>query len=110
VPWEITCKDCNKAFLFDDLEQERYSRDGFAPPKRCKPCRAVRRGARIASTESEDTPLPVDPPAPPPAPPPSTPPRAQFEAQCGACGVLTSVPFEPTEKRPVYCDTCFQYR
>lgn len=108
MAWEITCKDCKKAFLFDDLEQERYARDGFAPPRRCKPCRAVRRGARIASTDDEPVaPPPVEPPAPPPPP---APPRARFEAQCGACGVLTSVPFEPTELRPVYCDTCFQYR
>lgn len=109
MSWEITCKDCCKAFLFDDLEQERYARDGFAPPRRCKPCRAVRRGARIADGEP-DVPPRGEPPAAPAGAATAPPPRPLFEVQCGACGVMTSVPFQPTEQRPVYCDTCFQYR
>ncbi len=96
--WEMVCKDCGQGFLFEGAEQERYARDGFAPPKRCRPCRAARRAAK---PRDEST------------PPPTTPARAQpvlHEAQCGACGALTHVPFEPTDLRPVYCQTCFEYR
>lgn len=101
--WEIVCKDCGKGFLFEGAEQERYARDGFAPPKRCRPCRAARRATTKPRDES----------TPPPATPTTTtsrPEPALHEAQCGACGALTRVPFEPTDLRPVYCQTCFEYR
>jgi CxxC-x17-CxxC domain-containing protein len=94
VAQELPCKDCGATFVFEDEEQERYARDGFEPPKRCKACRAARR---------------KDKPAPPPKPEPDAK-KPLHEVQCGACGVLTWVPFEPTGLRPVYCEECFQLR
>ena len=36
--------------------------------------------------------------------------RSQHEAVCGDCGVSTTVPFRPTQDRPVYCRPCFNAR
>jgi CxxC-x17-CxxC domain-containing protein len=30
-----------------------------------------------------------------------------FEVKCTDCGKSTTVPFEPTKGKPVYCKTCF---
>ena len=35
-------------------------------------------------------------------------PREMFEAVCAECGKTTTVPFKPTQGRPVYCRDCFQ--
>ncbi|MCO5165320.1 MAG: zinc-ribbon domain containing protein [Planctomycetes bacterium] len=104
MPQELVCKECGRPFLFEDAEQERYARDGFEPPRRCRPCRAARRAAGRPPSER----LPR--PAPPPAPPRDPKGRPLHEAQCGACGALTRVPFEPSDVRPVYCAVCFEYR
>jgi CxxC-x17-CxxC domain-containing protein len=37
-------------------------------------------------------------------------PRPSFDAVCAACGQKTTVPFEPTQGRDVYCRDCFQKR
>jgi CxxC-x17-CxxC domain-containing protein len=100
VATELVCQDCARTFVWEDHEQERYARDGFDPPRRCRACRAARRarrGGKAGGGKAEGAPKPA-------APAPG------FEAQCGACGVLTRVPFEPKGDRPVYCATCFQYR
>jgi CxxC-x17-CxxC domain-containing protein len=34
--------------------------------------------------------------------------REMFEAVCAECGKPTTVPFKPTQGRPVYCRDCFQ--
>jgi hypothetical protein len=43
---ELHCADCGHKFIFS-AENQVYFRDkGYAPPKRCKPCRAVKKQAR----------------------------------------------------------------
>ena len=37
-------------------------------------------------------------------------PRQSFDAVCAACGQKTTVPFEPTAGRDVYCRDCFKKR
>lgn len=37
-------------------------------------------------------------------------PRPSFDAVCAACGQKTTVPFEPTAGRDVYCRDCFKKR
>ncbi|MBI2054911.1 MAG: DNA-directed RNA polymerase [Candidatus Sungbacteria bacterium] len=34
--------------------------------------------------------------------------RPKFPATCSKCGKETTVPFQPTEGRPVYCFECFK--
>jgi CxxC-x17-CxxC domain-containing protein len=33
--------------------------------------------------------------------------KRMFNVKCTNCGKSTTVPFEPTEGKPVYCKTCF---
>ena len=35
-------------------------------------------------------------------------PRPSFDAICAACGIKTTVPFEPTQGREVYCRECYK--
>ncbi len=44
---QLTCLDCNQQFTFTAGEQEFYERKGFKEePKRCKPCRDLRKVRR----------------------------------------------------------------
>ncbi len=45
---QITCCDCQVVFDFNEGEQEFYASKGLTPPKRCKPCRELKK-ARQAS-------------------------------------------------------------
>jgi hypothetical protein len=38
----LTCADCGAEFMWSAGEQDYYDYKGFAPPKRCKPCREAR--------------------------------------------------------------------
>ncbi|MCW4018305.1 MAG: hypothetical protein NWF00_06465 [Candidatus Bathyarchaeota archaeon] len=33
--------------------------------------------------------------------------KTMFEAKCTECGKIATVPFKPTEGKPVYCKECF---
>lgn len=43
---QLTCADCQQAFVFTARDQEFYSGKGFVPPKRCKPCRDAKKQAK----------------------------------------------------------------
>ena len=78
----LVCSDCGREFTFTVGEQEFYSSRGLLnEPKRCPECRVARRRGGG--------------------------PRRSFPAVCASCGVETTVPFEPTEGRPVYCKECY---
>lgn len=36
--------------------------------------------------------------------------EGMFETKCTECGQTTTVPFNPTKGRPVYCRVCFSKR
>ncbi|MGA8042068.1 MAG: zinc-ribbon domain containing protein [Terracidiphilus sp.] len=81
----LTCIDCGAEFIFTAGEQLFFHDKQFTnDPKRCKQCKAKRaagNGAR-ARTETRTT--------------------------CSECGLSTTVPFKPTQGRPVLCRSCFQ--
>lgn len=82
----LVCRDCGQEFAFTVGEQEFYASRGLQnEPKRCPQCRASRRNARGDSAA----------------------PKQAFSAVCAACGVETTVPFEPRQERPVYCKECY---
>lgn len=84
----LVCRDCGQEFAFTAGEQEFYASRGLQnEPKRCPQCRAARRTSRGDSF--------------------GTAPRQAHTAICAACGVETTVPFEPREERPVYCKECY---
>ena len=44
---QITCSECQGAFVFTEAEQDFYASKGLAaPPKRCKTCRQARKAAK----------------------------------------------------------------
>lgn len=83
----LTCSECGQDFTFTAGEQEFYlSRGLMNEPRRCSECRAARRRERRGAYGDE---------------------KRVFSAVCADCGVETTVPFEPTEGRPVYCKECY---
>ncbi len=133
----LVCNDCKEPFIHTVADQERYLEKGFAhQPKRCPTCREKRRTEKAAkqapkpaAPPPERRPRPERPAgqrsfsrgdsAPPGrrfgfrGPPPRggagpSGPRTEYPARCAACGTETTVPFKPTEGRPVYCRDCYR--
>ena len=79
----LVCGDCGREFTFTAGEQEFYLSRGLVnESRRCPECRAAWRTERRGGDGGS---------------------RGSYPAVCAACGVETTVPFEPTEGRPVYC-------
>ena len=92
----IACIDCVREFIWTAGEQTFFHDKGLQnPPKRCKECKKAKnlRLAAIELSRSNGT-------------------RYKFEikADCASCGEATTVPFYPSQGRPVYCRTCFAGR
>lgn len=95
----ITCVDCGQDFVHSADDQSRYAERGFTnEPKRCRECREKRKaqggrgggggGGGFGGGGHS--------------------PRESYEVTCAECGASTTVPFRPTEGRPVYCRDCFR--
>lgn len=90
----LMCADCGGEFIFTAGEQIFFFDKQFKnDPKRCKPCKGRRSGA-----------LGV-PGAGPAAAGIS---RTETRTTCSECEIETTVPFKPTQGRPVLCRQCFQ--
>lgn len=55
----LYCSDCHQQFLFSVAEQRFFAEKGFTQPKRCRNCRAARRG-RPSGSQGYSGPDPVD--------------------------------------------------
>src|SRR5580693_887956 len=80
----LKCIDCGEEFVFTAGEQLFFHDKQFKnDPKRCKQCKAKRAngGPRV---------------------------RTETRTNCSACGEETTVPFRPTQGRPVLCRSCFE--
>ncbi|OGH97268.1 MAG: hypothetical protein A2039_02965 [Candidatus Melainabacteria bacterium GWA2_34_9] len=94
---ELQCVECGQGFIFSGEDQEFYQQKRYSTPKRCPVCRANRKmndtrgggGGRSGGGGGRG-------------------PRPQFKAVCAACGIETTVPFEPKSDRPVYCSDCYR--
>ncbi|MEO6982631.1 MAG: zinc-ribbon domain containing protein [Edaphobacter sp.] len=90
----LTCADCGGEFIFTAGEQLFFFDKQFKnDPKRCKPCKSKRAGAGPATGTG---------------PAAAGLSRTETRTQCSECGVETTVPFKPTQGRPVLCRQCFQ--
>src|SRR5207237_9408687 len=85
----LKCSECGAEFVFTGGEQMFFADKGFKnEPKRCKACKAKRaEGGGHAA-----------------------PARTETKTNCSQCGKETTVPFRPTQGRPVFCRECFQQR
>ncbi len=80
---QLKCRDCAGDFIFTATEQQFFAHRGLVnEPKRCANCRVSKRLER-KGVEVKTSDL-----------------------ICGECGVLTRVPFEPKQGRPVLCMRC----
>ena len=85
----LKCSECGAEFVFTAGEQMFFADKGFKnEPKRCKACKAKRAEAGGGGNQ----------------------PRAETKTTCSQCGKETTVPFRPTQGRPVFCRECFQAR
>jgi CxxC-x17-CxxC domain-containing protein len=94
----LKCSDCGNDFIFTAGEQLFFFDRQFKnDPKRCKLCKAKRAGlGRSAEGNTASPALPLS--------------RTETRTECSACGVETTVPFKPTQGRPVFCRSCFQLK
>ena len=90
----LTCADCGGEFIFTAGEQLFFFDKQFKnDPKRCKPCKSKRSGTGLkAGTGPAAAGLS----------------RTETRTECSECGIETTVPFKPTQGRPVLCRQCFQ--
>ena len=90
---QIDCVDCGEKFVWTAGEQVFYHDKGLRnPPKRCKSCKQAKneRLAAISASQSSGTRQ-----------------RIEVTVTCAQCGQQTTVPFYPSQGRPVYCRSCF---
>lgn len=84
---ELKCVDCGAAFIFTAGEQIFFHDKRFKNlPKRCKACKAKRPAAKGAANHFT---------------------KQETPAVCSGCGKETTLPFRPTQGRPVFCRDCF---
>lgn len=93
----LKCSDCANEFVFTAGEQLFFYDKQFKnDPKRCKLCKAKRAGLGRSANPNAAATLPFS--------------RTETRTECSACGIETTVPFKPTQGRPVLCRSCFQMK
>lgn len=96
----LKCSDCGNDFVFTAGEQLFFHDKQFKnDPKRCKLCKAKRAGmgrSAAGADGAKAAALPLS--------------RTETRTECSACGIETTVPFKPTQGRPVLCRSCFQLK
>ena len=92
----LTCADCEEQFIFTAGEQIFFFDKQFKnDPKRCKPCKGKRAAGQMRAAGA-----PLSPGLS----------RTETRTHCSECAIETTVPFKPTQGRPVLCRQCFQMK
>jgi CxxC-x17-CxxC domain-containing protein len=92
----LKCIDCGADFVFTAGEQLFFHDKAFRnEPKRCKACKA-KRVAVLGAVPSGNHGGGFG--------------KVETRTTCSQCGKETTVPFRPTQGRPVFCRECFQQR
>jgi|SRR5471032_643864 CxxC-x17-CxxC domain-containing protein len=83
----LKCVDCGEDFVFTAGEQQFFHDKQFTNlPKRCKACKVKRTPSAKAPNHFT---------------------KNETRAVCSGCGKETTLPFRPTQGRPVFCRECF---
>lgn len=86
----LKCIDCGEDFIFTAGEQLFFHDKQFKnEPKRCKACKGKRAQVLGLSPGTSYA-------------------KVETRTNCSNCGKETTVPFKPTQGRPVFCRECFQ--
>jgi CxxC-x17-CxxC domain-containing protein len=87
----LKCIDCGTDFVFTAGEQLFFRDKQFKnEPKRCKNCKGKRVAVLGPSAHGHSYS------------------KTETRTNCSQCGKETTVPFRPTQGRPVLCRECFQ--
>jgi CxxC-x17-CxxC domain-containing protein len=90
----LKCTDCGTDFVFTSGEQMFFHDKQLRnEPKRCKSCKAKRTGVLGVGGNGHQGSS-----------------RNATRAVCSQCGKETTLPFRPTQGRPVLCRDCFQQK
>jgi CxxC-x17-CxxC domain-containing protein len=93
----LKCIDCGSDFVFTAGEQLFFHDKQFRnEPKRCKACKAKRVSILGAAPQRSAFQGGHN--------------KVETQAICSQCGKETTVPFRPTQGRPVFCRDCFRER
>jgi CxxC-x17-CxxC domain-containing protein len=88
----IQCIDCNEDFLWTVGEQQFFRDKGLQnPPKRCRTCKQAK-NERLSAVNSVK---------------PGVKEKVEVIVVCARCEKSTTVPFYPSQGRPVLCRSCF---
>ncbi len=89
----IDCVDCGEPFVWTAGEQVFFHDKGLQnEPKRCKPCKLAKNDRLAAISAAQVSGIKQ---------------RIEVTVTCAHCGEETTVPFFPSQGRPVYCRSCF---
>lgn len=89
----ILCIDCGKDFIWTAGEQTFFRDKQLQnPPKRCKECKQAKNERLAAITAAQASGVKQ---------------RIEVTVNCARCEATTTVPFYPSQGRPVYCRSCF---
>ena len=89
----ITCVDCGEEFTWTVGEQVFFHDKGLKnEPKRCKPCKQAKNDRLAAISRAQSAGVRQ---------------RIEVTVMCAQCHEQTTVPFYPSQGRPVYCRACF---
>jgi CxxC-x17-CxxC domain-containing protein len=92
----LGCVDCSEAFVWTADEQVFFNDKGLKnEPKRCKPCKHAKNERLAAVAAAQVSGIRQ---------------RIEVTVQCAQCTQQTTVPFYPSQGRPVYCRSCFLAR
>jgi CxxC-x17-CxxC domain-containing protein len=89
----ILCIDCGAEFIWSVGEQVFYRDKGLQnPPKRCRECKQAKndRIMLIAAAQAAGVKQ-----------------KIEVAVYCSKCSGYTTVPFYPSQGRPVYCRSCY---
>jgi CxxC-x17-CxxC domain-containing protein len=89
----IECIDCGKDFVWTVGEQLFFRDKGLQnPPKRCKECKQAKNNRLNAILQANETGVKQ---------------KIEVAVYCAQCNGYTTVPFYPSQGRPVLCRSCF---
>ena len=89
----ILCIDCGQEFIWSSGEQLFFRDKGLVnPAKRCKSCKQAKNERLPAITAAQAAGVKQ---------------RIEVAVHCASCNSYTTVPFYPSQGRPVYCRSCF---
>ncbi len=90
---DILCIDCGEYFVWSAGEQLFFRDKGLVnPPKRCKTCKQAKNERLAAITAAQAAGVKQ---------------RIEVAVHCASCNSYTTVPFYPSQGRPVFCRSCF---